>query len=316
MGLDSNLTGTERADSGWDDYAERVLRNEGRLAGLELLVSETREADGKLIEARSNALAKELERRADSLLELVTARADAVLALGKEERRGDRRELAIRFEEHDRVAKERIEAQQREGELALKLLREVYDTAIHQNYEQSREAIHALEQRRVAATDKVEQMVRQWRESDREARQIFAKETLRHLEQLNHNNERMSNFQANSVTRELWQSEKDAAVAREAVLREQIVALERTLVSMTPLTASDKAHSELRALIDKSVGAMGDVVNAKITTVDEKVADLRTRQDLNTGKSAGYNAFYGWAVAAIGLLITVIVTANSIFDQV
>lgn len=285
----------EHADSGWDDYAERVLRNEGRLAGLEVLVAETREADRKLIEQRSESLARELERRADALLELVTARADAVLALGAEERSADR--------QHVRVITEETE---KRGELALNLLREVYDTAIRQNYEQSREAITALEQRRIAATDKLEQMVRQWRDSDREARELFAAETARHLDQLNHNNERMAAFQANSVTRELWQSEKDASITRESVLREQIIALDRTMLTMTPIAVSDKAHAEMLSRTETSISAMAELLGNRINVVDEKVADLRESRSTSQGRSSGYSAFYGWGIAALALVIAAI----------
>lgn len=307
----TNANANEHADSGWDDYAERVLRNEGRLQGLEVLVAETRAADGKLIEARSASLARELERRADALLELVTARADAVLTLSQEERAADRREVEILFTQQNQSTLDRVAAQRREGQLALSLLREVYDTAIRQNYEQSREAIAALEQRREAATERLEQMVRQWRDSDERARELYATETNRHLEQLNHNNERMANFQAKSVTRELWQAEKDAAITREGLLRDQIIAVEKLVLGMTPTIASDRAHNDLRIHIEKSVASMSEVLANKIAVVDEKVADLRTYRDTTTGKASGYSALYGWIVAAVGLLATVIVTANA-----
>lgn len=313
---------SDHADSGWDDYAERVLRNEGRLGGLETLVAETREADRKLIEQRAESLARELERRAEALLELVTARADAVLALGNEEREADRREVLTWQTEHEKLMLEMRTATRREGELALGLLREVYDTAIkeandrnreaiRQNYEQSREAIHALEQRRAAATDRLEQMVRQWRESDREARELFAAETTRHLEQLNHNNERMATFQSNSVTRELWQAEKDAAIAREGLLRDQIIQIDRVLLTMTPVAQSEKAYAAIREEIRVAVNAAAEVLTNKIGVVDEKVAELKTFRDTTTGRSSGYTAFYGWLVAALGLILTVVIAAAS-----
>ena len=323
--MGSSIAGAgEHADAGWDDYAERVLRNEARLEGLENLVAETRASDRKLIEQRSESLARELERRADSLLELVTARADAVLTLGKEEREADRREVGKYVELHQQNTDQLKESIRREGEITLKLLREVYDTALSEirtstkegleaNLRQSQAAIHELELRRVAATEKVEQMVRQWRESVREARELFAAETTRHLEQLNHNNERISLFQANSVTRELWQSEKDASISREGVLRDQILALERTLLGMTPLSSSDKAHAELRQFIEKSVAAQGEVLSNKIGVVDEKVVDLKTYRDTTMGKSSGYTAFWGWIAAAITLILGVVVAANALF---
>jgi len=296
--------GAEHADSNWDDYAERVLRNEGRLGGLEILVRETRESDRKLIEQRSDSLAAELERRAEALLELVTARADAVLALGKEERASDRRELTILTSEADR-----------RGQLALNLLREVYDTAIKQNYEQSREAITALEARRAAATDKLEQMVRQWRDSDREARELFASELARHLDALNHNNERMRDFQNNSVTRELWQSEKDAAIGREGLLREQIVVVDRSLLTMNTITAADKSHAEMAARFESNLAAAIKVVDNKIGVNEEKLNELKTYRDTTSGRSAGYSSLYGWGIAAITVIIGVILMANTLLGK-
>lgn len=284
----------ENADSAWDDYAERVLRNEARLEGLETLVAETRKADRQLIEQRSESLAAELERRAEALLELVTARADAVLALGNEERQSDRHEVQILYQEAEKRAVVSFES-----------LREVYTTAIRQNYEQSREAIAALEQRREAATEKVEQMVRQWRDSDREARDLFSAELARHLDTLNHNNERMRDFQNNSVTRELWTSEKDAAVAREGLLRDQIIALDKTLLTMTPITQSDKAHSEILKRMETSIASAMEVLDNKVGVVAEKVAELKSYRDTTVGRSSGYSSFYGWGVAAISVIILV-----------
>lgn len=292
---------SEHADSGWDDYAERVLRNEGRLEGLENLIAEIREADRKLIEQRSDSLAVEMERRADALLELVTAKADAVLALGTEEREADRRYVEVRLEEADR-----------RGEMALGLLREVYDTAIQKNYEQSQEAINALEQRRIAATEKLEQMVRQWRDSDREAKELFAAELARHLDALNHNNERMREFQNQSVTRELWQSEKDAAITRESLLRDQIIALDRTMLTMTPIEQADKTHAEMLKRMETSMESVSKVLDNKIGNLTEKVEDLKSYTDNRRGRSAGYQSFYGWGIAAVTLVISVIIMANAL----
>lgn len=278
---------TDHADSGWDDYAERVLRNEGRLVGLENLVAETREADRKLIEQRSDSLAAELERRAEALQELVTARADATLALSREEREADRREVES--------LKDGI---RREGDITLGLLRELYDGAIAElreslraglssNLEQSGAAIHELELRRQAATEKVEQMVRQWRESDKEARNLFAADLARHLDALNHNNERMREFQANSVTRELWQAEKDAAARREMTLRDQFIALDR---------------------------GSAEVLENKISVVADQLAELKSYRDRTQGRSAGYQAFYGWGIAAITVVISVVILANTVLS--
>lgn len=292
------------ADSGWDNYAERTLRNEGRLAALESLVAETREADRKLIEQRSESLANELVRRAESLETLVTAKSESLLALAQEERRSDR----------DRMATQLSESEKR-WELGLASLREVHAVAIRQNYEQSREAIGALEQRREAATNKIEQMVRQWRESDREARELFAAETQRHLEQLNHNNERMAKFQAESVTRELWQADKDATVNRENVLRDSISVLDRAMLGMTPQAVSDKAHAELAARFDTTIAGAVNVLDNKIAAVSEKVDELKKYRDLTTGRSAGYSQFWGVGVAAVGVLVSLILLALAVLNR-
>lgn len=294
----------EHADSGWDDYAERVLRNEGRLEGLEGLVAETRESDRKMVEQRADLLAQELERRSESLLELVKARADALLTLSKEERAGDRREMAIT-----------TDAAEKRTELGLRLLREVLETALKQNYEQSREAITALEQRRVAATHELEQMVKQWRESDKEARVLFASDLARHLDALNHNNERTSAFMAASVTRELWQSEVAASVTREGLLRDQIIQLDRTVLTMTPIAVSDKSHAEIVSRTEAVIQASVTVLETKINTVSDKVAELKEYRDTTTGRSSGYSAFYGWIAGGLSILVTIIVLANTLLGN-
>ncbi len=291
----------ERADTGWDNYANRVLRNESRLVALEQLVAETRSSDRKLIEQRSDSLAQELERRAEALLELVTARADAILSLGQEERRADRRELDIVTSEAEK-----------RGAVSLASFREVYDTAIRQNYEQSREAIRSLEERGESQGAKLEQMVRQWRDSDREARELFATELGRHLDLLNHNNERMTAFQANSVTRELWQAEKEAATGREGLLRDQIIALDRTMLTMTPLDRSDKTHTDILTRMDSSIVAATKVLDNKIDVVADKVEELKSYRDTTQGRSSGYSSFYAWGATAITVVVALMVIVNSL----
>lgn len=293
MSIDNSSERSGHADEGWDNYQERVTRNEGRLGALERLVAETRESDRLLVEQRIVAL-----------LELVEVRASAVLDLGREERAADRTHLETITSEAEK-----------RGQLALSLLREVYDTAIKQNYEQSREAIHALEQRRDAATNKLEQMVRQWRDSDREARELFATDNKRHLDQLNHNNERMREFQAQSVTRELWQSEKDASIKREGLLRDQIIALDRTVLTMTPIAQSEKAHAEIVARMETSIAASVEVLDNKIGVVSDKLGELKEYRDTTTGRAAGYQAFYGWGIAAITVIISIIVLANAFIGK-
>jgi hypothetical protein len=321
----------DRADQGWDDYAERVLRNEGRLLGLEQLVSETREADRKLIEQRSDSLAQELERRADALLELVTARADAVLALGQTERVADQAALE--------QFKEATSAQ-------ITLLREMYDTAIKLNYEQSHTEVMSVRDihdlhiskltlrlehegnlarekvtgdlsniadRGAAALEQLSQQVAGWRATDREAREIQAEETARRLNELNHNHERTQEVLSSSVTRDLWQAGNDSGAHRENVLREQVLVLDRTMLGKNSTEAAATAHAAINKRIDEMVGQATGQVTTKMEAFDEKLADLKARIDTSTGKSSGYSAFYGWAVAAVGLIVTVVVAVNTAF---
>lgn len=290
----------DHADAGWDGYAERVLRNEGRLEGLETLVAETRESDRKLIEQRSESLARELERRADALLELVTARADAVKALGTEERQADRRYL-------DTLA-EQSEKRRAQAEV---LLREMYDTRIGKAHDENATAIIALEHRRIGATDRLEQMVTQWRASDDTARQLHATELARHLESLNHANERMREYMASSVTRELWLSEKDASIKREGLLRDQINVLDRLVLTMTPITVADKTHAEMIKRMETSIAAAVTVLDNRISVVAVAVDELKKYRDTTSGRSSGYNAVYGWAIAGVTVLIAVIVMADA-----
>ena len=258
-------------------------------------MSETRESDRKLIEQRSDSLAEELERRALALLELVTARADAVLALATEQREGDRREVVLL-----------AQAGEKRADVTLSLLRERYDAAIQKNLEQSEDAIASMEARLSAANGAVEQMVRQWRESDREARELFSAEVYRRLDQLNHNNERLASFQASAVTRELWQAEKDAGIHREGVLRDQIIALDRIVLTMTPISASDRAHVELNTRIESTVSASAKVMEARIATIAEKVDELRTHDAKGMGRSAGYSSFYAAGIAGVTAIIAII----------
>lgn len=292
--------GSDHADEGWDGYAERVLRNEGRLGGLETLVAETRDSDNKLIGQRSESLAQELVRSREGVLELVTARADAVKALGMEERTSDRRY-------HELLADQTEKSQARFE----KLLREIYDSAIRESGERNAVAITALEQRRGAATDRLEQMVRQWRDSDEAARVLFAAGLAHHLDTLNHNNERMRAFQVASVTRELWQSEKDASLAREDLLRQQIIALDRVMLTMTPIAIADKTHVDMLARMETSIASAVQVLDNRISAEAEKVAELKTYRDTTSGRSSGYNAVYGWAIAGVTVLIAVIILADS-----
>ncbi len=301
----------ERADQGWDDFYARVLRIEGWLHGLEDLVRETRAADGKLIEQRSDSLAEELERRADALLELVTARADAVLALGQSEREADQREYRSALAQYKQAA-----------DAAMVLLRDVHDTEMQKNYEQSHIEIvgvrdvhdlhiNQVDERGKAALEQLAQRVAEWRLTDREARELQAEETSRRLDESNHHHERTQEILATSVTRDLWQAGNEAQAHRDSVLREQVVALDRALLGMNSTAAAESAHAAINKRMDELIGQATVQANAKTDALHEKLADMKERLDTSTGKSSGYSALYGWAVAAIGLIVTVIVAVNS-----
>ncbi len=293
----------ERADQGWDDWPERVLRNEGRLLGLEQLVKETRESDRNLIGQRSESLAKELERRAESLLELVTARADAVLLLSQTERASDLREARDALEAHAANADERWTTDQKAMRLAVDSVSDLFH-----------EKIEALEERRISATDAVAAMVAQWRECDQDARELITAEVNRRLDSLNHADEKRQAFQANAVTRELFAAEKEAQAQRESSTRDQIVALDRAMLGMTPAAVSEKAHIDIITRMDAAIIAAAKTLDTRVNVIDEKINDLKTYRDTQAGRSTGYTAVYGWAVggvaAIVGIISIVIVLAN------
>lgn len=296
----------EHADSGWDDYAERVLRNEGRLDGLEDLVKEIRESDRTIGQQRADSLAKELERRADALLELVTARADAVLLLSQTEREADLREARSSLELHKHEQDALREADKEQGQMALNLLREVYDTAISENHKQSDMA---------ARYGDLRQQVVTWRESDREARDIAGVETSRRLDDLNHADEKRQEFQANAVTRELFSADREAQTHRENVLRDQIIAMDRTILGLQPTVAAEKVNQEMGQRFDAAIAAAARTLDAKIGVNSDKINELKSYRDTQSGRATGYSAFYGWAVAAVGLLITIIIGANALVGK-
>lgn len=304
--------GTEQADSGWDNYAERVLRNEGRLLGLESLVAETREADRKLIEQRSESLAQELERRAEALLELVTARADAVLSLSQTERQSDQREFREALANTVKAREDLRNADAEKNTMALGLLREVYDTALRELAARMDVALDANLAQSTSVVEALAAQVQAWRESDTEARKLQADEYSRRLDELNHNHMRTQEILRNSVTRDLWQATEEAWNQREKTDHDKINALERNMLLLTPISSSDKAHEQIHARIDDASARIEAQINARIDGLGEKVADLRSSRDTTTGRTSGYTALYGWLVAGIGLLITIIILANTL----
>ncbi len=296
----------DQADSGWDSYNERVLRNEGQLRGLESLVAETRAADRQLIEQRSESLARELERRAESV-EIVT----------RHDREADLREFRDRFTAHVELVRERLDAhvelvrslreadQRRDAEAAV-LLREMYDDKLESNFDQSQERVNATDAKVRGDLAQITERVNVWRASDREAREIQATEYARRLDELNHAHERQENFQTHAVTRELWQAEKDAQANRDGVTREQINALEKAQLLFTPQGQSDKTHKEITVQCEALVSATRETLEEKLSRIDERVNDLRTQQNVNSGRLTGSSVAIGWVVAGITLLVSIV----------
>jgi hypothetical protein len=274
------------ADAGWDDYQERVLRNEGRLAGLEQLVAETREADRKLIEQRSASLSDELERRAESLT-----------ILSDEQRSADQREYRAELAAHERIADQRWQAHQ--------ALLEQYNEMATRLYKEVADALHA-------ETQQLDAKVSLWRESDKAARDLQAAEYERRLGVLNHANARQIEFQGKSVTRELFQSEKEAQAHREQVLRDQLIALDRALLGMTPQASSERANAALNDRITDAVAASARTLDTKVETLKETLTEVKSYVDTTRGRSAGYSQLYAWAIGAVGLIISVVIAANVI----
>lgn len=54
---------------------------------------------------------------------------------------------------------------------------------------------------------------------------------------------------------------------------------------------------------------------SKVEAVAEKLSDLTDRLNRAEGKGAGIGALWGWIIGAIGLLSTVVVIANALFNR-
>lgn len=71
--------------------------------------------------------------------------------------------------------------------------------------------------------------------------------------------------------------------------------------------------NEFRAQLTTQAGQFvgKDEYNATQQRFDEKVGELQRRTDKQEGKGAGYTSLYGWAIAGLGILISVIILANT-----
>ena len=279
------------ADQAWDDYQARVLRNEERLRGLEQSVNERIETDRSIAEQRAESLSAELQRRADE-----------VEALALERRAADRREYRERLAAHELAEIERWAAAVNKFDAEAKHLATlalVYD-----------EKHNAEIERRIAGDEKLEALVTGWRESDERARLLQAEEYARRLDVLNHAHERQQEFQNRAVTRELFASEKEAQLNREAVLREQILTLDRAMLGMMPSSRADAMRTEIGARSEAALESVRTALNIRLDGLSEKVDELKQTATLQAGKGAGVAAFYGWIAAAVGMVLSVVIIVN------
>lgn len=244
----------QNADEGWDTYQERVLRNEGRLEGLEQLVRETRAADAKLVGQRSDSLAKELEEAAGSLRSLMQEQRSA----DKEEFRA---ELGSAKELND---VHRVEQEKRLDQV-LALFREITSTALQKNFDQSNAQIEALQN-----------IMAIWRETDKEARLLQAEEYARRLSDLNHEHQRTAEVLARSVTQEVFhQSTKS--------LDEKIGVVDRAILTM-PTNASMAATVDgINKRVEQASKTHSDVSEAKSKVMEDKLADLKDSANKTEG---------------------------------
>lgn len=95
-------TPKDYADRSLDTYAERIVRNEGRLDGHMEKVASDRESDRKITDQRADSLAQELERRADNLVTLSENQRAADLLEMRNANKESRRALKLQAGEYQR----------------------------------------------------------------------------------------------------------------------------------------------------------------------------------------------------------------------
>lgn len=98
-----------------------------------------------------------------------------------------------------------------------------------------------------------------------------------------------------------------ALLAVKEAVRKAEIANERRFESVNEFrqTLSDQATSFVsRAEFD-----------AVRIAADARLREVTTRMDKAEGKSGGYSSIYGWAIAAVGLIVTIIIAANAIFGN-
>lgn len=50
--------------------------------------------------------------------------------------------------------------------------------------------------------------------------------------------------------------------------------------------------------------------DSKVESMEKQIDDLKKYADLNRGRSGGLAAMYGWIIAAVGLIVSVVIMAN------
>jgi hypothetical protein len=279
----------ESIDPVWDGLKERVLRIEGELHHLENLLQEYRTTDVQLLQHKLDAVGKELR---DEI--------NALKAMRIEAREADQREIHLKLEASVALQEAHRAENEKFSTYVLDLLKEARasDLSVFQ------EQLSALEGRRIVATEMVEEKIKVWRAYDKEALDKQAQEYERRLQVLNGEHQRTAHVLANSISREMFQSEKDAII-------QSITALDRTLLGMTPRVESDKAHTELALRFETAVAAASNVLDTKINVAQGQIADLKEYVDKTSGRNSGYSAVYGWGIAAVTILISIILMANT-----
>lgn len=302
------------ADQGWDTYQERVLRNEGRLEGLEQLVRETREADRKLVDQRADSLAKEL-----------TEKATALQSLMAEQRGADAEQFRAELDAAKELSDTQRLALAKGLDERLLLIREIVATSVDKNYEQSYaqikvmgekydDMLEAQETRSRNRYHQMEQMVNIWRETDREARELQATEYARRLDVLNGEHARIALILSQSVTRELFE-------ATISSMTEKIGVIERAILTMPTNASMQETITALNKRFDQTTMNLSEKSDTRMSVLDEKLADQKDRLTkleqaiLTTREVKTVSAqTFGLVIAALGAVLTIIVMlSNNVF---
>jgi hypothetical protein len=74
---------------------------------------------------------------------------------------------------------------------------------------------------------------------------------------------------------------------------------------------SDQAsHFATRTEVSVKFTALTEKVEADTSRINQQLAEINKRLDRTQGSSAGKSAMYGWVIAAVGLIVSVVVAMN------